>query len=428
VENLLISLFNDAVAAVHPRAVLPGVLAGAGLSGPVTVVGAGKAVAAMAEVAEQMLDVTSGVVVTTRGLAAGCACQKIKVLEASHPIPDASGTAAAVQILDTVRAVGKYGTIVCLLSGGGSALMSLPVAGVSLRDIADVIRQMIAAGASIQDINCVRRHLSAVKGGRLAAAAGRARLLTFAISDVVGDDPAVIASGPTVGDSTSLVDAREALNRSRVVVPRAVAVALTDPANETPFPRDPCFHNSTFTLVATGDDALAAAQQAAGRAGFDVINLGASVVGNSRDAAIAHAKLVRELRHAGRRCLILSGGETTSRTGLVAGIGGSNTEFLLALAIELNDMSDVWALAADTDGIDGTGDQAGAWFDPGMMARAARGDLSGIASGLAADAAVDPRHYLESSNSATFFKQMNSLLVTGPTGTNVNDFRAILVG
>ncbi|HOC98594.1 MAG TPA: DUF4147 domain-containing protein [Myxococcota bacterium] len=410
-EFHLRAMFRAAVESAMPARVLPPLLEG--VSGPVWLTGAGKASAGMAAAAAPMLDIRQGAVVTLRDAPVPGDIAGIDVMFASHPLPDESSREAAERMLGIARAAAAVpgATLICLLSGGGSALMSLPPSGVTGAVKAGLIRDMLAAGSPIQDINCVRRHLSRIKGGRLAAAAFPARVMTFAISDVVGDAPADIASGPSVPDPTSLAQAAHALARSGIRPHRALIEALSGPDAETPFPGDSRIGDCRFFLAASGSTALAAAAAVAPLP--DVVNLGAGIIGDSRAAAAEHARLVLELRSTGRRCVILSGGETTTVI-RGPGRGGSNTEFLLALAAELQGVRDIWAIAADTDGIDGRGGHAGAWFGPDLV----------MEPGLADKAA----EFLAQSDSGSFFDQAGLLVRTGPTGTNVNDFRAIIVG
>lgn len=410
-EKHLRAMFRASVESAMPGMVLPPLLDG--VSGPVWLVAAGKAAAGMAAVAASILDIRRGAVVTVRHAPVPEHIPGIDVMFASHPLPDASSVEAAERMLGIAREAAAVpdATLVCLLSGGGSSLMSLPPSGVTAQAKAHVIRDMLAAGAPIQDINCVRRHLSRIKGGRLAAAAFPSRVLTFAISDVVGDSAADIASGPSVPDPTSRVQAVDALARSGIVVESSVISAMSGPDAETPFPWDPRMAVCRFVLAASGSTALAAAAAASPLP--DVVNLGAGIAGDSRVAAAAHAELVRQMRSSGRRCVILSGGETTTVI-RGPGRGGSNTEFLLALAVELHGVPDVWAIAADTDGIDGRGGHAGAWFGPDLVMQP---DLPRTAG-----------EFLDRSDSGSFFDQAGLLVNTGPTGTNVNDFRAIIVG
>jgi len=411
-ERLLKDMFGAAVAAARPSVFMPRAISALDLTEPIHVIGAGKASTGMAEVVEALLDVRSGVVVTRYGQASTCRLRRVSVLEAAHPVPDDASARAAVEILSAARGCPRETTMLCLLSGGGSSLMSLPVSGVTRLEKANLIRSMLEAGVPIDDMNCVRRHISAVKGGRLAVAS-TARLVTLALSDVVGDDPSTIASGPTSPDETTLADALDVLERFRVKAAPSILAALRDPANETPSSSDPAFERCRFRIVACGEDALAAAEAVARSERWDVINLGAGITGDSRAAASMMAGRVRELRAAGRRCVLLSGGETTTVV-RGPGCGGRNTEFLLALALELKGQKGIWALAADTDGIDGVGGHAGAWFGPSVLAGLE--ELSQMAI-----------THLDDSNSAGFFEMAGGLIETGPTGTNVNDFRAILI-
>jgi hydroxypyruvate reductase len=380
-------------------------------------VGAGKAAAAMARAVEHAWrDVPlEGLVVTRYGH--GVPCTRIEVVEAGHPLPDAAGRDAARRIMSLAHGAGADDLVLCLLSGGGSALLALPAEGVTLEDERAVTSALMRAGATIAEINCVRRHLSAIKGGRLALAAAPARVLTLAISDVPGDDPAVIASGPTVADPTSRADALAVLARYGCDVPASVEAHLRQEASETPKPGDPGLAHTEMRIVATSAEALAAAARRARAAGVEPVDLGAHVEGEARAVARAHAQRVRDVRARGAParppCVLLSGGETTV-TVRGGGRGGRNGEYLLALAAELDGAPGVHALACDTDGIDGTADNAGAIMGPDTPARAR-------ALGL------DAREALARNDSYGFFAALGDLIVTGPTRTNVNDFRAILV-
>jgi glycerate 2-kinase len=414
---LLRSLFDAAVAAAAPAACVPRHLPPPPRSGRVIVLGAGKAAAAMAQAVERAWpDVPlEGLVVTRYGH--GAPCTRVEVVEAGHPLPDAAGVDAARRILDLARGARADDLVLCLLSGGGSALLALPAAGVTLDDKRAVTSALMRAGATIAEVNCVRRHLSAIKGGRLAFAVAPARVLSLAISDVPGDDPAVIASGPTVADPTTRADALAVLARHGCAVPPAVDAHLRGDASETPKPDDARLANSELRIVATAADALAAAAQRARAAGVIPVDLGAHVEGEARDVAEAHARIVRNVRARGvpvrPPCVLLSGGETTV-TVRGTGRGGRNGEYLLALAAALGGTAGVHALACDTDGIDGTGDDAGAIMDPDTVARARTLGL-------------DARDALARNDSHGFFAALGDLVVTGPTRTNVNDFRAILV-
>ncbi|HYM72762.1 MAG TPA: glycerate kinase, partial [Stellaceae bacterium] len=399
--------------------------------GRTLVVGAGKASAAMARAFETLWPgPLGGLVVTRHGH--GVPCERIAIVEASHPVPDGTGQEAARRILDLASGLGPDDQLVFLVSGGGSALLALPAPGITLEDKQAVTRALLRCGATISEINAVRKHLSAIKGGRLAAAASRgrpgagARVVTIAISDVPGDDPAVIASGPTVPDPTSFADARAVLAKYRIDEPEAVIAHLAAAADETPKPGDPVFANSRYTLIASPQQALAAAADAALAAGVTPIVLSDRIEGESRDVGLMHAAIALQLSaghfRVGREpvalpAVLLSGGETTV-TVRGRGRGGRNSEFLLALtaglANETGGAPGIAAIACDTDGIDGTEDNAGAMAFPDSIARAA-------ARGIPLRAA------LAENDSYGFFRALDDLVVTGPTLTNVNDFRAILV-
>ncbi len=408
VKDLLRTLFDAAVARAQPERCVPPRLPPPP-PGRAIVVGAGKAAASMARAVEtHWPGPLSGLVVTRYGHDAPC--QRIQVIEAAHPIPDASGEAAAARILAMVADAGPDDLVLCLISGGGSALLSLPAAGLTLGDKQAVNKALLTSGATISEMNCLRKHLSAVKGGRLGAAAHPARLVSLAISDVPGDDPAVIASGPTVADPTTFADARAILERYAIEAPSAVAGHLRAAADETPKPGDRRLASAETILVATPAEALESAARAARAAGYAPVILGDAIEGEARKVAAEQAR--RALATAPGHVL-LSGGETTV-TVRGRGRGGRNCEYLLALALALDGDPKVWAIACDTDGIDGTQDNAGALLSPDTLARAA-------AMGLDAGA------YLADNDGYGFFSALGDLVVTGPTFTNVNDFRAILV-
>jgi glycerate 2-kinase len=414
------ALFDAALAAADPARRLPPRLPSP-VPGRTVAAAAGKAAAAMARAFESAWPgAVEGVAVTRYGHAV--ACEHIAVVEASHPVPDAAGEAAARRILDLARGLGRDDQLVFLASGGGSALLTLPAPGISLADKQAVTRALLRSGATIAEINTVRKHLSAIKGGRLAAAAAPARIVTLAISDVPGDDPAVIASGPTVPDPTSCSDARAVLAKYRIAVPAAIDRHLSLPEAETPKPGDPAFAGARYEIIASPQESLEAAAAAALARGVEPIVLSDRIEGEARDVGRVHAALATQLRvgrfRVGSRlvgppAVLLSGGETTV-TVHGSGRGGRNVEFLLALAIALDGLPGVSALACDTDGIDGTEDNAGAILYPDSIARAA-------ALGVAAKAA------LADNDGYGFFAALGDLVVTGPTLTNVNDFRAILV-
>ncbi|MDP6407414.1 MAG: glycerate kinase [Alphaproteobacteria bacterium] len=407
---LLRQLFDVAVAAVVPAVCLPDHLPAA--AGRTVVVGAGKAAAAMAAVTAEQLPTAEGLVVTRYGHGVD-STGSIEVVEAAHPVPDAAGRQAAARMLDMVRGLKFDDQVICLLSGGGSALLVAPVAALTLKDKQAVTGALLRSGASIGEINCVRKHLSAIKGGRLAAAAHPAAVLTLAISDVAGDDPAVIASGPTVADPTTFAEARAVLRKYAIEPPATIAAHLAAAAEETPKAGDPRLARAETVIVARAGSALAAAARRAEEAGYQARLLGDEIEGDSATVARQHARLALEAREAGQRLAILSGGETTV-TVRGSGRGGPNAEYALALALALDGAAGITALAADSDGIDGSEDNAGAICLPDTLARAR-------AAGL------DPQGHLADNDSYGFFAALGDLVMSGPTRTNVNDFRVILV-
>jgi len=397
--------------------------------GRTVVIGAGKAGGAMAQAVEAFWPAQaplSGLVVTRyhhvpprpAGLPA-----RIEVVEASHPVPDAAGQAAAGRILQMVQGLTEHDLVLCLISGGGSALLALPAEGLSLEEKQAVNKALLASGASIGEMNCVRKHLSRIKGGRLAAACAPARVVTLTISDVPGDDPSVIASGPTVPDASSCADAVAILQRYGIEVPGAIMSLLEQGALETPKPGDALFAGHEVHLIATPRQSLEAAAEAARAAGLAAHILSDEMEGESREVGKVHAALARAAAQTGQPfatpCVILSGGETTvtirkQPPGTPKGRGGRAGEFCLGLALALQGQPDVHALAADTDGIDGVEDNAGAFVAPDTLARAQ-------AAGMKID------QFLDRNDAYGFFGALDDLVVTGPTYTNVNDFRAILV-
>jgi glycerate 2-kinase len=418
--RLLQELFEAALAAAEPRRALAGRLP-APVLGRTLVLGAGKASAAMARAFEALwpgpLD---GLVVTRYGHAVPC--ERIAIVEAAHPVPDATGLATARRILDLAEALGAEDQLVFLVSGGASALLTLPATGISLADKQEVTRALLHCGASIAEINTVRKHLSAIKGGRLAAAAAPARIVTLAISDVPGDDPAVIGSGPTVPDPSSFADARAVLAKYRIEPPPAVIGHLSAAAEETPKPADPVFARARFELIASPQESLSAAATLAQERGVVPVVLSDRVEGEACEVARVHAAMALQLKRRRFRvgnaivappAMLLSGGETTV-TIAGSGRGGRNAEFLLALGVALDGAPDIMAIACDTDGIDGTEDNAGAILYPDSLLRAAALGIS------AKDALAENDGY-------RVFAVLGDLVVTGPTLTNVNDFRAILV-
>jgi glycerate 2-kinase len=409
--ELLRRLFDAAFAACHPSRVVGPALP-ARPAGRVVVVGAGKAAAAMAATVEDVWGAPlSGLVVTRYGH--GVATRFVEVVEAGHPYPDAAGEAAARRLLQLVRGLTADDLVLVLLSGGGSALTGVPLSPLRLAEKQDLTRALIRSSGSIHEINCVRKHLSAIKGGRLAAAAFPARVLALALSDVAGDDASVIASGPTVGDPTTQADARAILAKYGVIVPHSAQAVLNDPALESIKPGDARLASSEVRIVARGADAIAAAADEAQRLGFETRVIGVNVEGDARAVAQAHAEIALHSPASPRPLVLLSGGELTL-TGSGQGRGGPNREYVLALARALNGAAGIWALAGDTDGIDGSDDAAGAWVGPETLARAAALQL-------------DPRAFQAANDSGAFFAALGQAVVTGPTRTNVNDFRVILI-
>ncbi len=404
------SLFEAAIDAARPHAIVPRHLPQPP-AGRTIVIGAGKAAAAMARaVEEHWPGRLEGLVVTRDGH--GVACHRIEVVEASHPVPDGRGAAAAARILALADGAGPDDLVLCLISGGGSALMALPAGALSLADKQAVNRALLASGATIAEMNTVRKHLSAIKGGRLAAAAHPARIVSLLISDVPGDDPAVIASGPTVADPTSFAEARAILARYRIDAPEAVTRHLDEAREETPTHGDRRLAGAVATIIAAPMASLEAAARVSRSAGIEPVILGDAIEGEARAVGRRMAEDALARRGSGP-VVLLSGGETTV-TVRGKGRGGRNTEFLAGLALGLGGAAGIFALAGDTDGIDGSEDNAGAIVTPDTLARAARRGL-------------DPASLLDANDSYGLFAALGDLVVTGPTLTNVNDFRAILV-
>ena len=412
---LLRRMFDAAINAAQPAHCLPPHLPQPP-SGRTIVIGAGKASAAMAKAFEDHWPaVASGIVVTRYGYAVPC--RKIEIVEAAHPVPDAAGLAAAQRIRDLVRGLANDDLVVALISGGGSALLALPLEGLTLDDKQEVNRALLRSGATISEMNCVRRHLSAIKGGRLAAACAPAEVVTLLMSDVPGDDPINIASGPTVADPTTCADALDVIRRYGIDVPPGVRRVLDSGAGETVKPGDPRLARATTRMIATPQMALEAAAAVARDAGYAAAILGDSIEGEARDVAKVMAGIAQQVAVHGQPlaapCVLLSGGETTV-TVRGNGRGGRNVEFLLALAVALAGRAGVYAIAGDTDGVDGVEEIAGAIVTPDTLARAwAKG--------------IRPRESLASNDGHGFFEALGDSVVTGPTLTNVNDFRAILV-
>jgi glycerate 2-kinase len=427
----LLQLYEAAVAAAHPNVCLPAHLPSPPDRGRLWVVGAGKAAAAMAIAAEKhyrcagMLDRVGGFTTAPHGTPQALTEQQphvIKIVCARHPTPDEGSVAAAERSLALVTGADARDLVLVLLSGGASALWAAPAAGLTLADKTGLSRGLLKCGADIHEMNVVRRHVSRIKGGRLRKATA-APMLTLAISDVPGDDPATIGSGPTVPDPTTLAEARAVLERRGPAMRElglnlspAIHAALSDPRNETPKPGDEAFATAEYRIIATPAVSLSAAAELARRRGYDVVDLGDALTGEAREVARTHAGLALQARSAGRRVAILSGGELSVTVRNAQGRGGRNQEYALALALALGAAPGIAALAADTDGIDGgTGqvsDPAGAIVD---------------ATTLVAARHLDAQKFLDNNDATTFFEAADGLIVRGPTQTNVNDFRAILV-
>ncbi|KAB2966714.1 glycerate kinase [Zoogloea sp.] len=414
-RDLLQALFAAAVNAAQPEHCIPRFLP-APPKGRTLVIGAGKASAAMARALERHWPgELSGLVVTRYGYAVPC--ERIEIVEAAHPVPDAAGREAAGRLLAQVQGLSADDLVICLISGGGSALLPLPGEGVSLEDKQAINRALLKSGATISEMNCVRRHLSAIKGGRLAAACHPARVVNLLISDVPGDNPMDIASGPTVADPTTCADALEIVRRYAIDLPDGARALLESGRGETVKPGDPRLAAVETHLVATPQMALEAAAGVARAAGITPVLLGDSIEGEARDVGKVMAAIALQVKRHGQPvaapCVLLSGGETTV-TVRGTGRGGRNVEFLLSLAVALDGAVGIHAVAGDTDGVDGLEEIAGALVAPDTLARA-------WASG------IRPRDSLDNNDGHGFFDALGDSLVTGPTLTNVNDFRAILI-
>jgi hydroxypyruvate reductase len=416
-RTLLRQMFDAAVAAAQPGHCLPPHLpAPPPPGGRTIVIGAGKASAEMARVFEQHWpgEIT-GLVVTRYGYAVPC--ERIEIVEAAHPVPDQAGMTAARRILDLVAGLSADDLVICLISGGGSSLLALPLDGVTLADKQDINRALLRSGATIGEMNCVRRHLSAIKGGRLAAACHPAKVVTLLISDVPGDDPADIASGPTSVDTSTCLDALDIFKRYAIAVPDHIRQLLESGAGESVKPGDARLAGNSIRMITTPQIALEAAAAVAAKAGVAVHILGDSIEGEAREVGIVMAGIARQVATRGQPfttpCVLLSGGETTV-TVRGEGRGGRNVEFLLSLGVALNGLAGIHAIACDTDGVDGQEDIAGALLAPDTLARAwERG--------------IKPRDSLANNDGHGFFQALGDSVICGPTLTNVNDFRAIYI-
>jgi hydroxypyruvate reductase len=414
-RRLLLDMFQAAVNAAAPALCVPAHLPPRP-KGRTVVVGAGKAAASMAAAVEAHWNgPIEGLVVTRYGH--GVPCKHIEVVEASHPVPDEAGSKAARRILDKISGLTADDLVLVLISGGGSALLALPPDGITLADKQAINRALLKCGAHIAEMNAVRKHLSTIKGGRLAVAAAPAQVVTLAISDVPGDDISVIASGPAAPDASTRTDALAVLTKYGIAIPASVAKHLDNAVSETPKPGDPRLANVANILVATPQKSLEAAAKVARDAGLAAMILGNAIEGEARDVGIVHAGIARQCGDWGQPleipCVLISGGETTV-TVRGKGRGGRNAEFLLSLGIAADGRNGIWALAADTDGFDGGENNAGAILTPDMRLRAKHAD-------------IDVKARLADNDAYSVFAALNDLVVIGPTLTNVNDFRAIVV-
>ena len=415
-RQFLLDLYSSAVNAVSAAKCLPAFLPAPSPHGRTLVIGAGKGAAAMAKAVEDHWpDPISGLVVTRYGH--GAHCQRIEVVEAAHPVPDEAGRRAAGRMLEMVQGLTKDDLVLCLISGGGSALLALPADGITLEQKQAMNKALLKSGAAIAEMNCVRKHLSNIKGGKLALACAPARVVTLMISDVPGDDPGIIASGPTLPDATTCAEALAILHKYQIDIPAAIQQHLESGKGETPKPGDPRFARHTHHVIATAQDALEAAAATARAVGMTSYILSDGIEGEARDVAIVHAAIARQVAKHGqpfkKPCVVISGGETTV-TVRGKGRGGRNAEFLLSLAVALDGHPDIHAIACDTDGIDGSEDNAGALYGP---------DSISLASALHLRA----KSMLENNDGYGFFSALDDLVVSGPTRTNVNDFRAMLI-
>jgi hydroxypyruvate reductase len=416
-KAFLVSLFDAAVAAADPEITIRDHLP-ARPKGRTIVVGAGKGAAQMAAAFEKAWDgPIEGTIVTRYGYAAPC--ERIEVIEAAHPVPDQAGLAAARRLIKQVSGLTEDDLVVALVCGGGSALLPAPAGSLTLDDEIAVNRALLASGAPIAAMNAVRKHVSAIKGGRLAAAAYPARVVSLIVSDIPGDDPALVASGPTVADATTCADALAVVEMYSMNLPAVVMAHLASPAADAPRPDDPRFARNTVAVIASAAQSLEAAAAAAQARGIEAVILSDSIEGEARDVGSVHAAIAREVaaknRPFSKPVVMLSGGETTvTLRGKGGGKGGRNSEFLLSLALGIDGLRGIDALAADTDGIDGSEDNAGAFADGTSIARMRA-------------AGIDARAALAVNDAFTAFAATGDLFSPGPTGTNVNDFRAILI-
>jgi len=420
-KTILLEMFNQAVLVSHPSNIMKKYIPVVEPLGKIIVVGAGKGSAEMARAYEEAwynkgYKALSGLVITRYGHKKEC--RNIKIVEASHPVPDQAGLKATKEMIKLLKTLNEEDLLIVLISGGGSSLLVLPIDGVSLEEKQELTNSLLKCGASISEINSVRKHLSKVKGGNLASYAFPAKIITLAISDVPGDDFGVIASGPTYPDNTSCINALAVLDKYKISCSKNIYESLNSEVNETPDKEDKIFDRSDFKLIARPQNALLKAAEVSKDNKFSSLILSDSIEGESNDIGMVHAAIVKQVNKyaqpAKAPLCILSGGETTVTIRNPNGKGGRNTQFLLSLAIALDSVANVYAIACDTDGIDGSENNAGALLYPDTLERAYKLDLN-------------PKKYLEKNDAYTFFFKLGDLVETGPTYTNVNDFRAILV-
>ncbi|MEO1282503.1 MAG: glycerate kinase [Pseudomonadota bacterium] len=420
-RELLYDMYQAAVSTAHPSVCVPPHLPDIPENGRLLIIGAGKAAAAMAVATEQYysekpgFERVSGFVTTRHGYA--LPTQRIEILEAGHPVPDSGSVDGAKRAAEFISSATENDIVLCLISGGASALWSAPVDGVTFEAKQALTKALLRSGARISEMNCVRKHLSRIKGGRLAALAAPAKLITLSISDVPGDSPDAIGSGPTVADATTLADARAVLGRYGVEAPPEITEALANPQNETPKASDPAFANTNYRIVAAPKASIEAAAKIAKQNGYRVEILGDALEGEAREVAAEHAKRALEAKVKGDKLAILSGGELTV-TVRGDGSGGPNQEYALGLAIALDGANGIVGVAGDTDGSDGgsgaSDDPAGAFVFEDTLTRATSADLNAAT-------------FLENNDSTAFFKTIGDLILCGPTQTNVNDLRVVLV-
>lgn len=414
IHELLLNCFSVAVDRARPEQCIEGFVPEAVTRGRMIVVGAGKASAAMAAAFEEHYEgPLEGMVITRYGHSVPT--RDIRVLEAAHPIPDEQGRKAVKELLAYLETAGPDDTIMCLISGGGSSLLSCPVEGISFAELQDIQTQLLGCGASIDEVNTVRKHLNVALGGGLAQAAPKSKMITLAISDVVGDDPSVIASGASVADPSTLEDASNILTRYGIDVPQAALDALGNPDFETPKPGDALFEKHEYHLIAAPICSLEAAKDFWEDHGFETQIWDAELTGDSEEAAERHVTYILDrLENARLPCAILSGGETTMTLRKGHGKGGPNTHLMLRSAIMLDGHKQIYAMSCDTDGIDGAGDHAGAIITPDTLKKSA-------------DKGLTPQEFIDRQDSYALFDAIGGLVKTGPTHTNVNDFRVFLV-